>query len=86
MFLIVKSFEIKNYLLFIILTAMKAIIAMMRTTINIPVPIPALKMPSTTEQLLNVVKVKNRIIEHNQKFDFIMSEFKSEFLLFILRG
>ena len=59
---------------------------MMRTTINIPVPMPALKMPSTTEQLLNVVKVKNKIIKHNQMFDFMKSEFKSEFSLFILRG
>ena len=59
---------------------------MMRTTINIPVPMPALKMPSTTEQLLNVVKVKNKIIKHNQRLDFMISEFKSEFSLFILRG
>ena len=65
---------------------MKAIIAMMRTTINIPVPMPALKMPSTTEQPPNAVKVKNRIIEHNQRLDFMISEFKSEFSLFILRG
>ena len=47
-------------------------IAITITEINIPTPIPVLKMPPTTAQLLNAGSRENNKIICNQNFNFIM--------------
>ena len=50
------------------------IIAIIAITINIPTPIPALKIPSITEQLVNITAINdNKVTLVN--IDFIISLF-----------
>jgi hypothetical protein len=59
---------------------MSAITIITTTTMKMPTPIPALKIPPITLQELNIIETSKKLI----KFIFFIGDFKNLYLLLIL--